>query len=468
MTQTTTHQPPREATGEPAGPPRSTPPQGYEPLFDRVRQRAADAGTDRLNDRRAAAFDDFLALGIPTLKHEDFKYTNLKRLVEAPPLAQPNTNVSRGDIEAFLIPDLDAHLIVFVDGHYRDDLSDVQADAVGTLSRTLQTGIAGVIDKLGEQVDTATDAFSALNTAMVEDGVIVYVKAGEALHKPLHVLSVATGAEVMTHPRNLIVAERGARATVIEQYVALADGAYFTNALTEVYADDEAVVHHYMLERESERATNISTLHTHQGEHSDVHSHTVLLGGSLVRNNIRPTLAGPECHCLINGLFVGHNDQHLDNAMRVHHRAPNCRSRQFYKGIMDHQSHGVFTGRIKVDRAAQQTDAIQSNRNMLLTDTARMNARPQLEIYADDVRCTHGATTGQVDPEAVFYFRARGLPEDVARAMLIYAFAAEGFDRMQLVPVRQLLAEQMIAKLPMANKLSAEFSREIKERLYRV
>jgi Fe-S cluster assembly protein SufD len=154
--------------------------------------------------------------------------------------------------------------------------------------------------------------------------------------------------------------------------------------------------------------------------------------------------------------------------MRVVHAAPHCRSRQFYKGVMDQRSHGVFTGRIVVHRAAQQTDAIQSSRNMLLSDTARMNARPQLEIYADDVRCTHGATTGQVDPEAVFYFRARGLPEDVARAMLIYAFVAEGFDRMQLVPVRALLADELIAKLPMANKLSAEFNEEIKQRLYRI
>ncbi len=440
----------------------------YADAFEQVRQRAAEMGTGELDPIRVAAFDHFVAQGIPTTKHEDWKYTNLKRLEGGLPLGESDVSVDADRIDAFDIPDLDAYRMVFVDGHYNAELSDKDISCVQTLAAAAQADPDAITDKLGSQVETETDAMSALNTAMIEDGVVVHVKAGEELDKPLHVLSVASGAMVMTHPRNLIIAERGAKATVIEHYVALVDGAYFTNAVTEIFADDEAIVHHYMLEQESEQATNISTLHTHQGEHSDVHSHTVLLGGSLVRNNIRPTLAGTECHCLINGLFVGHNDQHLDNAMRVHHRAPNCRSRQFYKGIMNDTSHGVFTGRIKVDRIAQQTDAIQNNRNMLLTGDARMNARPQLEIYADDVRCTHGATTGQVDPEAVFYFRARGLPEDVARAMLIYAFAAEGFDRMQLVPVRQLLAEQMIAKLPMANKLSAEFSREVKDRLYRV
>jgi Fe-S cluster assembly protein SufD len=446
----------------------------YASLIAQVASRAETAGTAALNPLRAEAARQFAELGIPTTRHEDWRYTNLKRLEAALPLAEPNADVSSDDISRFMIPDLDASLLVFVDGHYRADLSTPPESshdagvAVGTLAETVKSGCTGIVNYLGKQSAATDDAMTALNSATFEDGVVVYVKQGKELDKPLHVLSVATGQAVMTAPRNLIVAEKDAKATVLEHYVALTDGAYFTNAVTEIFADDQAVVHHYMLERESEEATNISTLYTHQGTKSDIHSHTVLLGGALVRNNVRPVLAGEDGHCLINGLFVGHHEQHLDNAMHVNHAAPNCRSRQFYKGIMNHKSHGVFTGRIVVDRIAQQTDAIQNNRNMLLTEDARMNARPQLEIYADDVRCTHGATTGQVDPEAVFYFRARGLAEDVARAMLIYAFAAEGFDRMQLVPVRQLLAEEMIAKLPMANKLSAEFSREVKERLYRI
>ncbi len=447
----------------------------YANAFAAVVAHAEGNGTAPLNALRQAAFDDFARLGIPTTRHEDWRYTNLRKLANTA-FTRPQTGaeVTADDIAPFMIAGLDAHLIVFVDGYYREDLSQIdehpEGTAIGSIAEAYQKGCTGIGDYLGKQVDTANDALGALNTALMEDGVAVYLKAGKKIDKPVHVLSIATAHSnsAMTHPRNLIVAGEGAEATVIEHYVSLGGENYFNNTVTELFAADHAVVHHYMLEREAESATNISTLAIHQGERSDVHSHTVLLGGELVRNNVRPVMAGKDAHCLINGLFVGHGAQTLDNAMRVEHAAPNCRSRQFYKGIMNDQSHGVFTGRIIVQEDGQQTDAIQSNRNMLLSDDARMNARPQLEIYADDVRCTHGATTGQVDPEAVFYFRARGLPEDVARAMLIYAFAAEGFDRMQLVPVRALLADEMIAKLPMANKLSAEFNEEIKERLYRI
>lgn len=447
----------------------------YADAFATVVAHAEGNGTAPLNALRQAAFDDFARLGIPTTKHEDWRYTNLRELAKtAFTRPTPGAKVTVDDIHPFMIAGLDAHLLVFVDGYYREDLSRIDEHPDGTVISTISEayvkGDAAIGEYLGKQIDTAHDAMSALNTALMEDGVVLCLEAGKKVEKPVHVLSVATANSnaAMTHPRNLIVAGEGAEATLLEHYVSLGGEDYFNNTVTELFAADRAVMHHYLLEREAESATNISTLAIHQGEESDVHSHTVLLGGKLVRNNVRPVMAGKDAHCLINGLFVGHGEQTLDNAMRVEHAAPNCRSRQFYKGIMNDKSHGVFTGRIVVREEGQQTDAIQSNRNMLLSDDARMNARPQLEIYADDVRCTHGATTGQVDPEAVFYFRARGLPEDVARAMLIYAFAAEGFDRMQLVPVRALLADEMIAKLPMANKLSAEFNEEIKERLYRI
>jgi len=428
-------------------------------------------GEDARSDLRHAAFDAFKRQGIPTTRHEDWKYTNLKTLATTDYLLpDAPAELTADQIKPFMIEGLDAHLLVFVDGHFAPGLGDDVAQLGDIGVRRLADAQDAVARRLGELVDVDADAFAALNSAFVDDGLLVHVPAGRKIDKPICVLSIATAGDQpkMTHPRNLIVVEDDAQATVIEHYVSMGGEHYLTNAVTEIIAGDGAVAHHYVLEREHETATNISTLFIHQGEKSDVHSHTVLLGGAIVRNNICPTLAGEDAHCLINGLFVGHGEQHLDNAMRVRHSAPNCRSRQFYKGVMDDHSHGVFTGRIIVDNAAQQTDAIQNNRNMLLSDDARMNARPQLEIYADDVRCTHGATTGQVDPEAVFYFRARGLPEDVARAMLVYAFVAEGFDRMQLVPVRALLADELIAKLPMANKLSAEFNQEIKERLYRI
>jgi Fe-S cluster assembly protein SufD len=402
----------------------------------------------------------FAAIGLPRAGNESWRFTNVDVIAQTRWVREAQSEtVTAADVQRFGIPDLDAAVAVFVDGVFREDLSDLSGLGAGVRCGLLADMDGDAAAQLGRLSKAHEDGFSAWNDAECGSGLVIHVAAGCEAARAIHVLSIGTNAAepVATHPRQLIVAERGASVKVIEQYAGLSDDAvYLTNALTELIAKDEAFVEHYVLERESERAYNVSTLLIEQGASSKVHSHTVLLGGRIVRNNVIPTLAGERAHCLINGLYVGHHEQHLDNAMRVRHAAPSCESRQYYKGIMNDRSRGVFSGRIVVDKCAQKTDAIQTNRNMLLSDDARVNARPQLEIYADDVRCTHGATTGRVDDEAVFYFRSRGLSEAVARAMLVYAFAAEGFDRMELVPVRRLLAAEMIDKLPMARGLSIE------------
>ncbi len=433
--------------------------------------RVLDNTTERVMDRlepswietlRSLGREKFDGSGYPTVRDEAWRFTNVEAIAQTRWRdASPGEDVTSADVARLAIPDLDAAVAVFVDGVFRENLSDLTGLGTGVTCCL----IAEAFDResarqhLGRLSREHDDGFTALNDAKFGPGLFVHVEAGREAAKPIHVLSIGTSTQepVATHCRNLIVADRGASVKIIEQYAGLNNAAiYLSNALTEIVAAQEAFVEHYVLERESEKAFNVSTLLIEQGARSKVHSHTVLLGGRIVRNNVIPVLAGEQAHCLINGLYVGHNDQHLDNAMRVRHTAPNCESRQYYKGIMNDRSRGVFTGRIVVDKVAQKTDAIQTNRNMLLSDDARVNARPQLEIYADDVRCTHGATTGRVDDEAVFYFRSRGLSEPVARAMLVYAFAAEGFDRMELVPVRRLLAAEMIAKLPMARGLSIE------------
>jgi Fe-S cluster assembly protein SufD len=403
----------------------------------------------------------FEKIGLPTMRDEAWRFTNTAPITAVAWAEAPAGESDAIDIAPFVIPDLDAALAVFIDGRFRADLSDLSGLGEAVVCEPLDEAFErpGVADRLGSLSAAHDDGFTALNDARFAPGLYMEVPAGVAAGRPIHLLSVATRGDVpiAVHPRSLIVAGKGARVQVIEHYNATSDEIVnLNNAVTEVIAADESFVEHYLLERESERGYNISTLLIRQGARSVVHSHTVLLGGSIVRNNVVPTLAGEKAHCLINGLYVAHNEQHLDNQMRVRHAAPNCESRQYYKGIMNDRSRGVFTGRIIVDKAGQGTDAVQTNRNMLLSDDARVNARPQLEIYADDVKCTHGATTGRVDDEAVFYFRSRGLSEEVARAMLIYAFAAEGFDRMQLAPIRRLLAAEMIAKLPMAQGLSIE------------
>ncbi|KAA0216695.1 MAG: Fe-S cluster assembly protein SufD [Leptolyngbya sp. PLA3] len=404
--------------------------------------------------------------GLPTLRDEAWRYTNLAPITGTNFVLESTSQreMTRADVARLRVPELDAAVLVFVDGRFRPELSDKAADlgagvTCATLGEAFERHADLVRPHLGAASSEHDDPFTRLNDAMLSAGVFVHVADGIRPSRPIEILSIATRTvePVAAHPRNLIVVGKGGRVTVLEHYIALDEGGvYLNNAVTELIAGDGAFVEHYLLERESERAFNVSTLAIRQGAQGVVHSHTVLLGGAIVRNNVVPVLAGEGAHCLINGLYVGHGDQHLDNAMRVRHAAARCESRQYYKGIMNGRSRGVFTGRIVVDKGAQKTDAIQTNRNMLLSDDARVNARPQLEIYADDVRCTHGATTGRVDDEAVFYFRSRGLSEPVARAMLVYAFAAEGFDRMELVPVRRLLAREMIDKLPMARGLSIE------------
>ncbi len=404
------------------------------------------------------------SLGLPTTRLESWRFTDLRALdgIEFVAPGRQAPTLAPASIQPFAIEELEVARVVFVDGVFSEALSDtagIDPARVMLLSDAVRECEGELRGRLGSLLHTPGDGLEAMNQSRMDDGVAVLAPAGARIERPIEILCVSTGEgePVAWHPRHIVVAGKGSQIRVLEHSVSLADDAVsLTNSATEVFAEEDAKVEHYFLERDSRSAFNISTLATHQKARSDVHSHTVLLGGRLVRNNVQPTLDGENAHCLINGLYVGDGDQLLDNAMRVRHAAPNCQSRQHYKGIMNGKSRGVFTGRIIVDKAGQQTDAVQSSRAMLLSETARATARPQLEIYADDVKCTHGATTGRVDDEAVFYFMSRGLSEEVARAMLIYAFAAEGFDRMELVPVRRLLAREMIAKLPKAAGLSIE------------
>ena len=284
----------------------------------------------------------------------------------------------------------------------------------------------------------------------MEDGAFVSVRRGTVLEEPIHLLYVSTEtpAPVITHPRNLIVAGEDSQVTVVEDYVSLGDGVGFSNAVTEVVVGQNSVLSHYLIERESPQAFNVSTLRVHQGRSSSVTSHSVLLGGALVRNNVHPVLAGEGGDCLINGLFLATGRQHMDNYMKVEHASPHCGSRQFYNGILNGQSHGVFHGRIIVHKDAQKTDAKQTNRNLLLSEDAQIDTKPQLEIYADDVKCTHGATIGQIDEDAIFYLRSRGIPKDSARGLLLFAFAGESLQRMKVEAIRTHLEALVAQWLP--------------------
>jgi Fe-S cluster assembly protein SufD len=393
---------------------------------------------------RQDAFARFCEVGFPTTHDEDWRFTNVSAIAQTAFRLTRNgrARLSQQELEPYRITGVACQL-VFVNGRFARELSLLgnlpDGVKVNSLAGEISSNPGAIESHFGRYLDIRRDAFSALNTAFVEDGAFVHVPRGTLVEEPICLLFVSTGdnAPSMSHPRNLIVAEENSQATFVEDYVSLDGDAVFCNTVTELVAGDHSLLSHYMIEREHEQAFNISTLRIQQGRSANVVSHSVLLGGALVRNNVHPVLAGEGGECLINGLFIGNSDQHLDNYMLVEHASPRCGSRQFYNGILDGHAHGVFHGRIIVHKDAQKTDAKQTNRNLLLSDDAQIDTKPQLEIYADDVKCTHGATIGQIEGDALFYLRSRGIDEVSARKLLLFAFASECLDRMKQGPVRK-------------------------------
>jgi Fe-S cluster assembly protein SufD len=420
--------------------------QSYLESFSKFMKHSPGWDLAWLRKLREDGFARFCEVGFPTTRDEDWRFTNVSaiaksrfRLAGKSEFAVAHTETAAHQIASHQIAD-SACRLVFVNGHLSAELSSLEtlpsAVEVNGLGAKIESDPSSVERHLGRYLNTQRDAFSALNTAFAGDGGYVHVARGTVLEQPIHLLFVATGDSsesglLMTHPRNLIVAEAESEVTVVEEYISLDESVSFCNTATELVAGDGATVSHYMLERENRNAFNVSTLRMQQGRSANVSSHSVLLGGALVRNNVHPVLAGEGGECLINGLFAGSGEQHLDNYMLVEHASPHCGSRQFYNGILNDRAHGVFHGRIIVHNDAQKTDAKQTNRNLLLSDNARVDTKPQLEIYADDVKCTHGATIGQIDEGALFYLRSRGIEEAAARKMLLSAFASECLDRMK-------------------------------------
>ena len=414
-----------------------------------------------LRKLREDAFARFSEIGFPTTHDEDWRFTNVSSIARTEfALARRPADLSEGDFSGWLLDDARARL-VFVNGQFAPELSALDSLTEGIIVSSLKAKIAeesgGLEDHLGRYLDIQRDPFCAFNTAFLEDGAFVRIARGTASEKPIHLLFVSTEGDVPTvvHPRNLLLVEREAQTQLIEEYVSLGGGTTLSNSVTELVVGENSTVSHYLIEREHPSALNISTLRIQQDRNANVASHSVLLGGGLVRNNVHPVLAGEGGECLINGLFVGSGKQHLDNYMYVEHASPHASSRQFYNGILDGHSHGVFHGRIIVHKNAQKTDAKQTNRNILLSDDAQINTKPQLEIYADDVKCTHGATIGQIEENALFYLRSRGIEETTARRILLAAFANECVDRMNPGAARRYIEQLLEAHLlSMAQPLS--------------
>lgn len=432
-------------------------PPGYSSEFHDFSQRLSNQPSWLIALRREG-FAEFSSAGFPTTHNEDWRFTNVSGIAKSRfELTRRAASIAAGDLEEFGAAGFDCRL-VFVNGRFLSELSRIpvmpKGVTIGALSESIARGNRNVQEHLGKYLDFRRDAFAALNTAFIEDGALVHVPRNTVVEKPIYVLYVSApgAAPLMDHPRNLFIVEENSQATIVEDYVSLedksAETSAFSNTVTELVAAECAVVSHYMIVRESDRTFNISTLRIQQERGSNVSSHSVLLGGELVRNNVHPVLHGEGAECLINGLFMAKGAQHMDNYMLVEHASPHCNSRQFYNGILNNAAHGVFHGRIIVHKDAQKTDAKQTNRNLLLSDNAQIDTKPQLEIYADDVKCTHGATIGQVDETALFYLRSRGLDEVSAKHILLQAFANECLDRMQPGSARDHVQQLVADWLP--------------------
>jgi Fe-S cluster assembly protein SufD len=401
-----------------------------------------------LSPLREAGAARFAELGFPTLRDEDWRFTNVAPIEKL--AFTPAKEISANGAETKILSEaafvkLIGNRLVFVNGFFSAKLSQVKSAAKGVRIENLSAALAkdfALIEKhLGKYAHTKDNSFAALNQAFFTDGAFIFAPQGVEIAEPIQLIyiSSAKNSGETIQPRNLIIAEANSKLTVVESYLSTSGAAYFTNAVTEIVAEENAIVEHVKLQDEAASAFHIATIAGEFGTSSNVTVHSFALGAKLSRTNIRTKLAGEGLECILNGLYLTRDEQLADHHMIVEHAQPHCASHEYFNGILDDKSKGVFHGRIYVHPIAQKTDAKQTNKNLLLSDDATADTKPQLEIYADDVKCTHGATIGQLNAESIFYLRARGIGEDTARRMLIHAFAGEIVERVKCAPVREEL-----------------------------
>ena len=411
-------------------------------------QEAAGTGPKWLAPLRKAGIASFADQGFPTLHDEDWRFTNVA------PIAKLNFSlagqVAVNGAESKVLTEsvfaqLPGHRLVFVNGFFSAKLSSLKPVTGGVRIENLSAALANdsaLIEKhLGQYAHTANNSFAALNQAFFSDGAFIFVPQGVAVAEPVQLIYISSAkqsGEVIL-PRNLIIAEANSKLTVVESYLSTGDVAYLTNAVTEIFAGDNAFIEHVKVQDEAVSAYHIATIAGEFGRASNVNVHSIALGAKLSRNNIRTKLAGEGLECVLNGLYLTKGEQLADHHMIVEHVQPHCASHEYFNGILDDKSKGVFHGRILVREIAQKTDAKQTNKNLLLSDDATADTKPQLEIYADDVKCTHGATIGQLNDESIFYLRSRGMSLDTAKQMLIHAFAGEIIERIKCEPARAVI-----------------------------
>ncbi|GGB88660.1 Fe-S cluster assembly protein SufD [Dyadobacter sediminis] len=405
------------------------------------------------HQKKRAALAEFDQLGFPTTRNEEWKYSNVKDLTSVLYNFNAGSSITTADLEDLRIPSQEANILYFINGHYNADLSVLVSAASQIIIDSLQEAYKKdpvlVNTYFNELVEDEKDAFTALNTAFAHDGVFIHIPDNQTVEHPviLRFISDARIQNVGSQPRNIIAVGRNAHVKVAEAYRTLGNERSFTNTVTEIFVSEDAGVEYYKVQNESENAYHIGTTKVKMLDRSQFYSGTVTLNGRFTRNNLNIILDGERCEAHMYGLYFPDGTQHVDNHTVADHRKPNSESNELYKGILRDRSKGVFNGKIFVRPDAQKTNAFQSCKNIVLSTDATMNTKPQLEIFADDVKCSHGTTTGQIDEEALFYMRSRGISQSEAMALLMFAFCADVISQIRIDSIREYLEGVIAEKL---------------------
>ncbi len=423
----------------------------------------SDAGKRHpwLRRMREDAIARFERLGFPTTRDEGWRHTNVAPISKVPfrPAVHEFDGLTAPELGSFTFGDDDSCRLVFINGAFSEELSRTSALPRGmclkNLSAALETEREVLEPHLARLASSENNPFVALNTAFLADGAFVHIPRGTVLNQVLHLvfLSSSRGEASVSYPRNLILIGEDCQASIVESYGGLDHGSYFTNTVTEIALGSNALLDHYKLQRESEDSFHVGTLQVLQERSSCLHSHSISLGGALVRNDLNTVMNGEGCDSTLNGLYVTRGRQLVDNHTCIDHARPHCESRELYKGILDDQSRAVFSGKIVVRKDAQKTNAKQTNKNLLLSEEALANTAPELQIFADDVKCTHGATIGHIDEEELFYTRSRGIGAEAARTLLTYAFASDILGSMKFKPIQCQIDLVLLTRLSRGAKL---------------
>jgi Fe-S cluster assembly protein SufD len=433
----------------------------YSESFRALQEKSGAGNSSWVERLRESAFASFERLGFPTPHHEEWKYTNVAPLAKAKfdtafDKRKDTTTLNISQLQTFTYEEALRSQLVFVNGVYRPELSSVEALPAGVAALDIADALKDekyqdvIREQLARSADFNENAFTALNTAFLSSGAFLLIPEGVQVESPIHLLFLSDGCDgvpTASFPRVLIVAERGSTATVIESYTSAGEDAYFTNAVVEINLGEGARLNHYKVQRESAEAYHVATTQASLGRNSSYNSTAITLGARLSRHDINVTLDQEGSECWVDGLYIVGAGQHADTHSLIDHRQPHCTSHQLYKGILDGKSRAVFNGKVFVREGAQQTDAKQTNRNLLLSNEARVDTKPQLEIFADDVKCAHGATVGQLEEEELFYLTSRGLNPDIARNLLTYGFAEEVIEKIKVASIKTQLDGAVLNRL---------------------